>query len=195
MVTNSGSTCSEVQCTRRPISRNISMIIRLWKSRGGNAAAFRTRCATSCGSEGWPRSIRGWRRKRPRNTLRLPTSSRSYWSPSVSRAAPGRARCSRGWPTSPRSRRLTSMTSTSPSVPRKQIMEFASLVFVERAENVVFLGPSGVGKTQLAIELGYLGHAEGLQDSLLQRGRSGANAGVAGSYEAEYVVADRARLW
>jgi IstB-like ATP binding protein len=31
--------------------------------------------------------------------------------------------------------------------PRKQIMELASLAFVERAENVVFLGPSGVGKT------------------------------------------------
>jgi len=60
---------------------------------------------------------------------------------------------------------------------RKQIMEFASLAFVERAENVVFLGASGVGKTQLAIALGYLGHAEGLQDSLLQRGRSGADAG------------------
>jgi DNA replication protein DnaC len=28
--------------------------------------------------------------------------------------------------------------------PRKQIMELASLAFVERAENVVFLGPSGV---------------------------------------------------
>jgi len=35
--------------------------------------------------------------------------------------------------------------------PRKQIMELASLAFVERAENVVFLGPSGVGKTHLAI--------------------------------------------
>lgn len=40
--------------------------------------------------------------------------------------------------------------------PRKQIMELASLAFVERAENVVFLGPSGVGKTHLAIALGYL---------------------------------------
>ena len=38
--------------------------------------------------------------------------------------------------------------------PRKQIMELASLAFVERAENVVFLGPSGVGKTHLAIALG-----------------------------------------
>lgn len=40
--------------------------------------------------------------------------------------------------------------------PRKQILELASLAFVERAENVVLLGPSGVGKTHLAIALGYL---------------------------------------
>jgi DNA replication protein DnaC len=39
--------------------------------------------------------------------------------------------------------------------PRKQIMELASLAFIELAENVVFLGPSGVGKTHLAIALGY----------------------------------------
>src|SRR6202023_2626892 len=45
--------------------------------------------------------------------------------------------------------------------PRKQIMELASLAFVERAENVVFLGPSGVGKTHLAIALGYLATQQG----------------------------------
>lgn len=34
-------------------------------------------------------------------------------------------------------------------------MELATLAFVERAENVVFLGPSGVGKTHLALALAY----------------------------------------
>lgn len=41
-------------------------------------------------------------------------------------------------------------------VPKKLIQELSSLAFVERNENVVLLGPSGVGKTHLAIALGYL---------------------------------------
>ena len=45
--------------------------------------------------------------------------------------------------------------------PRRQIMELTSLAFVERAENVVFLGPPGVGKTHLAIALGYLATQQG----------------------------------
>jgi len=41
-----------------------------------------------------------------------------------------------------------------PSVDRKMLRELAGLSFVERTENVVLLGPPGVGKTHLAIALG-----------------------------------------
>ncbi|WP_039907136.1 IS21-like element helper ATPase IstB [Candidatus Regiella insecticola] len=40
-------------------------------------------------------------------------------------------------------------------VPKKQVIELASLSFIERQENVVMLAPSGVGKTHIAIALGY----------------------------------------
>jgi DNA replication protein DnaC len=40
-----------------------------------------------------------------------------------------------------------------PSIDRKVIRELATTGFVERAENVVFLGPPGVGKTHLAVSL------------------------------------------
>ncbi|MDA9003855.1 ATP-binding protein [bacterium] len=39
--------------------------------------------------------------------------------------------------------------------PKKQLEGFKSLSFLERKENIVFLGPSGVGKSHLAISLGY----------------------------------------
>lgn len=41
-----------------------------------------------------------------------------------------------------------------PSVDRKLVRELAGLSFVERAQNVVLLGPPGVGKTHLAVALG-----------------------------------------
>jgi DNA replication protein DnaC len=40
------------------------------------------------------------------------------------------------------------------SLDRKVMRELAGLSFVDRAENVVLLGPPGVGKTHLAIALG-----------------------------------------
>lgn len=39
--------------------------------------------------------------------------------------------------------------------PRSQLQELASLAFIERSENIVLLGPSGVGKTHFAIALAY----------------------------------------
>lgn len=39
--------------------------------------------------------------------------------------------------------------------PKKQLQELTGLGFVERAENLVFLGPSGVGKSHLALSFAY----------------------------------------
>lgn len=41
-----------------------------------------------------------------------------------------------------------------PSLDRKAVRELAGMSFVERAQNVVILGPPGVGKTHLAVALG-----------------------------------------
>jgi DNA replication protein DnaC len=48
-------------------------------------------------------------------------------------------------------------------VKRSQIEELAGLGFVERNDNVVLIGPSGVGKTHLAIALGYRAAQAGLK--------------------------------
>ena len=45
------------------------------------------------------------------------------------------------------------------AAPKREIEELASLSFVQRQENLVFLGPSGVGKTHLAIAIGRLATA------------------------------------
>jgi DNA replication protein DnaC len=47
--------------------------------------------------------------------------------------------------------------------PKKQIEALTSLSFIQRKENVVLLGASGVGKTHVAIALGYLATLAGLK--------------------------------
>ena len=46
--------------------------------------------------------------------------------------------------------------SFQPSIDKNQILELATMRFVENRENVVFLGPPGVGKTHLAVALGII---------------------------------------
>ena len=48
-------------------------------------------------------------------------------------------------------------------VPKAQVLELASLAFIERNENVVLLGPSGVGKSHLAMSLGYSATQAGIR--------------------------------
>lgn len=48
-------------------------------------------------------------------------------------------------------------------VTKKTLQELSGLAFVERVENVVLLGPSGVGKTHIGISLGYLATNAGLK--------------------------------
>jgi DNA replication protein DnaC len=45
--------------------------------------------------------------------------------------------------------------SFATGAPRGQIQELGSLSFIERAENIVLLGPSGVGKSHLAMAFAY----------------------------------------
>lgn len=52
--------------------------------------------------------------------------------------------------------------SFQPSIDKRKIRELSGLKFIEEKENVIFLGPPGVGKTHLAIALGVCAIEAGL---------------------------------
>lgn len=45
---------------------------------------------------------------------------------------------------------------SSSNINKAQMLELATLRFVDNSENIILLGPSGTGKTHLAISLGFL---------------------------------------
>lgn len=54
----------------------------------------------------------------------------------------------------PSIKRLDSFDFTfQPSIDRNQVLSLHELIFIERKENVILLGPAGVGKTHIAISL------------------------------------------
>jgi DNA replication protein DnaC len=55
-----------------------------------------------------------------------------------------------------------------PSIDKKRIKELATCRFIANGENVIFLGPPGVGKTHLAVALGVQAVSEGYQTYFTQ---------------------------
>jgi DNA replication protein DnaC len=50
---------------------------------------------------------------------------------------------------------------------KRQVLEgLRSLSFMERYENIILLGPSGVGKTHIAIALGYVATQSGIKTKI-----------------------------
>ena len=59
-----------------------------------------------------------------------------------------------------------------PGIDRKVVRELAGLAFVERSENVILLGPPGVGKTHLAMALGVKSGGYGTSGTVYATGQT-----------------------
>jgi DNA replication protein DnaC len=81
--------------------------------------------------------------------------------------------------------------------PKTQLHELAGLSFIERAENIVLLGPSGVGKSHIAIALAYRAIMTGIKarfitaaDLMLQL-QAASQQGVLKSYLQRAILAPK----
>src|SRR5271156_3709434 len=95
-----------------------------------------------------------WPSKPRKRTCRIATFWSRCWRVRPTSGKSGTSKCARNW-RAPDLKRLEQFDFKFPaSIDEKKIRELASLRFLERHENAVFLGPPGVGKTHLAVSLG-----------------------------------------
>ncbi len=85
----------------------------------------------------------------------------------------------------------------SSGAPRQQLLELTGLAFIPKTENIILLGPSGVGKSHLAISLGYKAIMSGIRtrfisaaDLMLQL-RAAKDQGRLSSYLKRSVLSPR----
>ena len=83
-----------------------------------------------------------------------------------------------------------------PSIDKRQVMTLASCHYIEHGDNVIVLGPPGVGKTHLAVSLGIKGgavHLGGTSDCRADQGAGRSSAGGAAQVLHDPAFADHRR--